>query len=264
MLTHMRIARHLSPSTNLPEFGVLAEDNFWTIAGNNPYENLELTGEFYPLEEVTLISPCAPHKIIGIALNFSGIQGYNPNMSEPLVFLKSPNTVTGPNTKVNIPFHSLKAWGEAELAVVIKRRASKIKRDSVDDYVLGFTIANDVTVSNIEGRDHHLARSKSVDGFCPIGPWIETDLTLSNLDINAFQNGELIRAGNTKDHHWNWREIVFQVSQWMCLEEGDVILTGNPPDINGWVYLEDEAKFEATISNIGTLTTYFSIADSKS
>ena len=263
MLTRMRIARHLSPFTKLPEFGVLIEDYFWTLVGNNPYGNLELSGEKFPLENVVLISPCVPSKVIGIALNFSGIQGYNPDMSEPLVFLKAPNTVTGPNSIVEIPFSSLKAWGEAELAVVIKKRASKIQRDEVDDHVLGFTIANDVSVSNIEGRDHHLARSKSVDGFCPIGPWIETDLTLSDLDIKAFQNSELIRAGNTKDHHWNWREIVFQVSQWMCLEEGDVILTGNPPDISGWVYLEDGAKFEATITQIGTLTTFFSIADSE-
>ena len=264
MIVSMRIARHLSPITNLPEFGVLIEDFFWSIKGNNPYENLELTGDKIPLKNVKLISPCAPKKIVGIALNFSGIQGYKPDMSEPLVFLKGPNTITGPDSMVKIPFHSLKAWGEAELAVVIKKRASKIRRDSVEDYVLGFTIANDVSVSNIEGRDHHLARSKSVDGFCPIGPWIETDLTLNNLEINAFQNGELIRTGNTKDHLWDWREIVFQVSQWMCLEEGDVILTGNPPDINGWVYLEDEAKFDVTISKIGTLTTFFSTADSKS
>lgn len=259
----MRIARHLSPITKLPEFGVLIDDFFWCIEGNNPYNNLDLTGDKYPLKNVKLIAPCAPQKIIGIALNFSGIRGHDPNMSEPLIFLKAPNTITGPDSIVEIPFHSLEAWGEAELAVVIKKRASKIRREFVDDYVFGFTIANDVSVSNVEGRDHHLARSKSVDGFCPIGPWIETDLSLNNLDINAFQNGELIRAGNTKDHHWNWREIVFQVSQWMCLEQGDIILTGNPPDINGWVYLDDGAKFEVTISNIGTLTTYFSINESK-
>ena len=259
----MRIARHLSPSTNLPEFGLLIEDHFWTIVGNNPYKSLELTGNNYPLVDVKLISPCAPSKIVGIAMNFSGIEGYNPDMLEPLVFLKTSNTVTGPDAKVIIPFPGLNAWGEGELAVVIKKKASKIKRDEVDDHVLGFTIANDVSVSNVEGRDHHLARSKSVDGFCPIGPWIETDLTLSDLEIKAFQNSELIRAGNTKDHHWNWREIVFQLSRWMCLEEGDVILTGNPPDISGWVYLEDGAKFEVTITNIGTLTTFFSIADSE-
>lgn len=255
----MRIARRLSPSTKHPEFGVVIEDNFCPIDGNNPFQDFQLTGEKYPLNINELISPCSPKKIVGIALNFSGIEGYNPDMSEPLVFLKASNTVTGPNAKVNIPFKSLNAWGEAELAIVIKKRATKIQKDSVDDYVLGFTIANDVSISNIEGRDHHLARSKSVDGFCPIGPWIETNLKLENLEINAFQDGELIRSGNTGDHHWNWREIVFQVSQWMCLDEGDVILTGNPPDIAGWVYLKDGAKFEATIANIGTLTSYFSI-----
>lgn len=257
MLAHMRVARYLSPNSTHPEFGILIDDRLWPISGNNPYLSLEMTGESYFSDEITLLAPCQPSKIVGIALNFSGITGYNPDMLEPLVFLKGPNSVTGPNSHVEIPFTNLKVWGEAELAVVIKKRTSKIQFNSVEDHVLGFTVANDVTISNIENRDHHLARSKNIDGFCPIGPWIETDLSLSNFEISAVQNGEKIRAGNTKDHHWSWKEIIFRVSQWMTLEEGDVILTGNPPDVNGWVYLEDEAVFEATINGIGTLSTYF-------
>lgn len=257
MLALMRIARQLSPVSNTPEYGVLNDNRFWTIQGNNPYQNLELTGESYPLQNSLLLSPCTPNKIVGIALNFSGIEGYNPEMSEPIVFLKGSNSVTGPNSRVEVPFPELKVWGEAELAIVIKKKTSKISYESVEEHVLGFTIANDVTVSNIENRDHHLARSKSIDGFCPIGPWIETDLTLTGLEICAFQNGVRIRFGNTRDHHWSWKEIVFRVSQWMTLEEGDVILTGNPPDLNGWVYLEDKSIFEASISGLGTLTTHF-------
>ena len=125
------------------------------------------------------------------------------------------------------------------------------------NFVLGVTIGNDVTVDNCDDRDHHLLRSKGANDFCPIGPWIETDFSPISWNIEAIQNGNVIRRGNTSDQFWQWPKILSKLSEWITLEPMDVILTGNPPAINPDKFINGPTEFIARIENIGELRTYF-------
>ena len=209
------------------------------------------------LSEVKLLAPCTPRKIIAMAINFSGIDGFSKDMSEPLVFIMPETCVCSPGKTVVNPFPGLPWWGEAELAVVIKKRARNVSLEKVGEYVLGFTIGNDVTVDNVEGRDHHLARSKCPDNFCPIGPWIDTEFDASDCVIEAVQNGEIIRRGRSSEQIWQWPEIIAWLSTWITLNPWDVVLTGNPPDTVGMRFLGSNDTYTARIVGLGELTNKF-------
>lgn len=215
------------------------------------------------LEEVELLAPCVPGKIVCVAINFRGIDGFSPTMSEPLVFVKPPSCIAAPQTLVENPFPDLPWWGEAELAVVIGRRMRNVAEADVRPGILGFTIANDTTVENVEHRDHHLARSKCPDNFCAVGPWIDTEFDASDCVIEAVQNGEVIRRGRSSEQFWQWPKIVSWLSTWMTLEPGDLVLTGNPPDTVGMRFLGDGDEYTARISGLGELTNRFALARSK-
>jgi hypothetical protein len=140
---------------------------------------------------------------------------------------------------------------------VIKKQMKNVSEKDVKDFVLGMTIGNDVTVENCDDRDHHLLRSKGADNFCPLGPWIETDFMRDSWDIEAIQNGTIIRRGHTKNHFWQWPKILSRLSEWITLEPMDVILTGNPPAISPDKVISGPTEFVARIEGIGELKTYF-------
>jgi 2-keto-4-pentenoate hydratase/2-oxohepta-3-ene-1,7-dioic acid hydratase in catechol pathway len=194
---------------------------------------------------------------VAVAINFPGIDGYSPKMSEPLVFVKPGTSVCNPGDPVINPFPELPWWGEAELGVVLRHRLRDATETEVQRAILGFTIGNDATVENVEGRDHHLARSKCPDTFCPLGPWIDTDFDAADCVIEAVQNGEVIRRGRSSQQVWQWPQIVRWLSTWMTLEPWDVILTGNPPDTVGMRYLHHADVYTARVSGLGELTNRF-------
>jgi len=251
----VRIVRYSTGNLDV-HWGVLVEGKVAEIIG-------DILGEWSVgavqanLNEVTLLAPCTPSKVVCVAINYAGIDGFSSKMREPLTFIKPGSSVVGPGTIVTNPFPDTRWWGEAELGVVMKRHAHKITESQVAEHVLGLTIGNDVTVENCDGRDHHLARSKGADGFCPIGPWIETDIPTQSLRIRAIQNGECIREGWSHEQFWSWSKVISQVSQWMTLNPYDVVLTGNVPDTVGMRYLDQGALFDAEISGIGVLSTTF-------
>ncbi len=214
----------------------------------------ELVGK---LGSVKLLAPCLPTKVPAIAINFPGIDRYTPDMMEPLVFLKPGTSVCGPGDSVINPFPGLRWWGEAELGVVIKHTLRNVSEDNVRDGILGFTIGNDASVENVEARDHHLARSKASDTFCPLGPWIDTEFDASDCLIEAVQNGEVIRRGRTSQQVWQWPKIVSWLSHWMTLEPWDVVLTGNPPDTVGMRFIQHGDTYTARIQGLGELTNPF-------
>jgi len=195
-----------------------------------------------------------------MAINFPGIDHYSPDMSEPMVFIKPSTCVCDPGDEIVNPFPGLSMWGEAELGVVIKNRLLKATSQEVKDGILGFTIGNDVTVGNVEGRDHHLARSKCPDRFCPLGPWIDTEFDASNCLIQAVQNKEVIREARSTQQVWQWPKIIEWLSSWLTLEPWDVILTGNPPDTVGMRFIEDGDIYTARVEGLGELTNTFRIA----
>lgn len=212
---------------------------------------------FGDVDAAKLLAPCVPGKVPAIAINFPGIDNYSIDMREPLVLLKPGSSVCGPGDAVINPFPELPWWGEAELGVVIRRRMRDVSENDVRGYVLGFTIGNDTSVENVDGRDHHLARSKAPDTFCPIGPWIDTEFDATDCLIEAIQNGEVIRRGRTSQHVWKWPKILSWLSSWMTLEPWDVVLTGNPPDTVGMRFIEHGDIYTARIGGLGELTNPF-------
>ena len=238
--------------------GVFENNDVYILTGDpfNKYSKGECVGT---IDDVKLLAPCIPSKVIAIAINFKEIDGFNPNMKEPMVFIKPPTTVCGPNTIIENPFPELPMWGEAELGVVIKNVSSNSTEDEIKDGIFGFTIANDVTIENIEKRDHHLARSKCPDNFCPIGPWIDTDFDASDCLIEAAQNGEIIRRGRSSEQFWQWPKIISWLSTWITLNPWDIVITGNPPDIGGLRLLSDGDIYTAQIEGLGKLTNKFLI-----
>ncbi len=254
----MKIIRYEQKGVQEPAFGFLEEDDIYRLTGDplSVAEKGPLVGK---LGEVRLLSPCLPGKIVAVAINFPGIGGYSPEMTEPLVFIKPASCIANPGGTIVNPFPDLPWWGEAELGVVIKKRLRNISLDNVSEGIFGFTIGNDVTVENVERRDHHLARSKCPDGFCPLGPWIDMAFDASDCLIEAVQNGEVIRRGRSSQQVWQWPQIIWWLSTWITLEPWDVVLTGNPPDTVGMRFLSDGDTYTARIDGLGALTNYFII-----
>ncbi|MBI1870513.1 MAG: fumarylacetoacetate hydrolase family protein [Chlamydiae bacterium] len=251
----MRLVRYKSNEGH-PEYGCVEGSDVYRVSGD-PLVKVERKEKVGTLDLVSLLAPCRPNKILAIAINFPGIDGYSSMMNEPLVFLKSSTSVCGPGEAVINPFPALPWWGEAELAVVIKKPLKNILENQVREGILGFTIGNDVTVENVDHRDHHLARSKCPDQFCPIGPWIDTDFDPSDCLIEAIQNGEVIRRARSSAQVWQWPKIVSWLSTWITLEPWDVILTGNPPDTVGMHFVQHGDIYTARVEGLGELTNQF-------
>jgi 2-keto-4-pentenoate hydratase/2-oxohepta-3-ene-1,7-dioic acid hydratase in catechol pathway len=257
----LRLVRYATTIAGQPAFGCVQGDDVYQIKGD-PLDGFEPAERVGPLEGLRILAPCRPTKIVAVAINFPGIDGYSETMLEPMVFVKPGTCVCDPGDIVLNPFPDLPWWGEAELAVVIKSRLRDASAEEVTDSVLGFTIGNDVTVENVEGRDHHLARSKCPDLFCPLGPWIDTEFDSTNCLIEAVQNGEVIRRARSSEQVWQWPRIIAWLSSWMTLEPWDVVLTGNPPDTVGMRFLNDGDTYTARIEGLGELTNRFHVKES--
>ena len=147
---------------------------------------------------------------------------------------------------------------EAELAVVIAKKAKNIETVEVDDYILGYTCANDVSARDCQKKlDKQWARGKSFDTFCPTGPWIETDLDPQNCKISSVLNGVVMQKSNTADMIFSVKEIVSYLSKNMTLKPGTIILTGTPEGVGfarkDPIYLKDGDEIEIKIEGIGSL-----------
>jgi 2-keto-4-pentenoate hydratase/2-oxohepta-3-ene-1,7-dioic acid hydratase in catechol pathway len=252
----LKIIRYKLTEDDQVEWGIVEDDKVYQLLGD-PLTNASPGPFIASLDAVRLLAPCSAKKILAMAINFPGIGGYSPEMTEPLVFLKPGTCICNPGDQVVNPFPELPWWGEAELAVVVKKTMRQVSPEEVKKGILGFTIANDTTVENVEGRDHHLARSKCPDDFCSLGPWIDTDFDASDCLIEAVQNGEVIRRGRSSQQVWQWPQIISWLSTWITLEPWDLVLTGNPPDTVGMRFLEDGDLYTARIEGLGELTNQF-------
>lgn len=251
----MKIVRYQSATAEV-SYGILEDGMVYELIGviTENFTAGKLVGK---LDSFNILAPCEPTKVICAAVNFPGTSHFKGSMSEPLFFIKPATSVTGMDAHVKNPFPDKRWWGEAELGIVIKKQMKNVPESEVKNFVLGVTIGNDVTVDNCDDRDHHLLRSKGVNDFCPIGPWIETDFSPMSWNIEAIQNGSVIRRGNTSNQFWQWPKILSKLSEWITLEPMDVILTGNPPAINPDKFINGPTEFIARIENIGELRTYF-------
>ena len=171
------------------------------------------------------------------------------------MFFKPSTSVTGPNMSVrNYLLRNI--WGEAELAIVIGKRTSRVSEADAMNSIFGYTIANDVSADNLYDWDHHLARSKGADTFCPLGPWIDTDFVPRGQRIDAYQNGELLRRGTLDQRLFGEAVLISLLSRWMTLEPWDVILTGAPVRVRPRLYLKNGDEFRCVIEGLGELVNH--------
>lgn len=193
-----------------------------------------------------------PSKIICIGLNYID-HAEELNMSvpeEPIIFLKPSSSVIGNNEEIQYPEMSVRVDYEAELAIIIGRKAKNIESSEARDHIKGYTCFNDVTARDLQEKDGQWTRAKSFDTFSSIGPHIETDLDPDNLEIKAYLNGKLKQSSTTKNFIFRINDIVSFVSRVMTLNEGDIISTGTPPGV-GPMEVGDEIIVE--IEGIGKL-----------
>ena len=210
------------------------------------------TGKIVELNKIKILSPVTPSKIVGLAYNYKDLVGDKENYSEPLIFLKPSASIIGMNDEVIIP-KNRRTWGEVELAIVIGTEAKNVLSKNANNYIFGYTVANDITMQNIDSRDHHLANSKGCDTFCPLGPWIVTNVNTSNLSLTNHIDDKLFQEGNTSNRIVDDFEAVSLVSHYMTLNPGDIIITGTPKNaMNSLLY--DQSEISITVEDIGTLT----------
>ncbi len=224
-----------------------------TAIKGHPFGAFELSTARFPLGEVRLLAPVLPSKVIGIGKNYAEHareMGAEPP-AEPVVFLKPSTSVIGPGDPITYPALSNDVHHEAELAVVIGRLCREVPLERAAEVVLGYTAANDVTARDLQRTDAQWTRAKGFDGFCPIGPWIVTDVDPNDLALSCTVNGELRQDGRTSDMLRGVSELVAYVSAVMTLLPGDVLLTGTPAGV-GPVAAGDQIVIE--IEGIGSLT----------
>lgn len=213
--------------------GIPAADATVEILESHPFGELKTTGESFPLTDVRLLPPMTPTKIIGIGKNYADhakeMGGEVP--AEPVCFLKPSTSLIGSGDAIRLPWQSEHVEHEVELAVVISRIAHNVDKEEALDYVLGYTIANDVSARDIQKKDGQWTRAKGFDTFLPLGPWIATHVNPFKLDLQTLVNDEVKQSANTDLMVRDVAELVSWCSESMTLLPGDVILTGTPAGV---------------------------------
>ncbi len=250
----MKVARFATPGDD-PRYGVVDGDELVVLAADPMFAGFDTTGERIPLAEARLLAPVIPRsKVVCIGLNYADHRADMTMVDapeNPLMFLKPNTAVIGPGEAIKIPPVEGRITHESELVLVIGRIAKQVRAEDWRDYVFGFTIGNDVSARDQMFADGQWARAKGYDTFAPIGPWIETELDPSNLEISSTVDGEPRRHGNTKDLIHSLPDIVAYASDVWTLLPGDIIMTGTPSGLGGFL---PGQTVDITIEGIGTLS----------
>ena len=231
--------------------GVVEGDAVRALAGTF-FENPVPSGEEVPLDDVRLLAPVLPSKVVCLGKNYAAhaaeFGGEVPE--EPLVFLKPSTSVAGPGDPIPLLPISNRVDYEGELAVVIGRIARNVRAEEAFRYILGYTCGNDVTLRDLQKKDEQWARAKGFDGSCPLGPWVETELDPIDVHLETRLNGEVRQSASTSDMVFGVATIIEFVTEFMTLLPGDVIMTGTPEGVGK---LEPGDKVEVEIDGIGVL-----------
>jgi 2-keto-4-pentenoate hydratase/2-oxohepta-3-ene-1,7-dioic acid hydratase in catechol pathway len=254
----VRIARFSVPDQT-PRYGVIEgdpadADAVITELAGFPLPPFELGATRHRLAQVRLLAPVVGSKIVAVGKNYADHvreMGGDEPPADPVLFLKPSTSIVGPDDAIALPGLSNDVHHEAELAVVIGGIVRRVPVERALDAVLGYTCANDVTARDLQRSDGQWARAKGFDTFCPLGPWIETELDPSDLSVECTVNGELRQAGRTRDLLRGVAELIAFASAVMTLLPGDVLLTGTPAGV-GPIRAGD--RVDVTIEGIGTLS----------
>ena len=199
-----------------------------------------------------LLCPVTPSKILCIGRNYAAHAKELGNAvpSEPLLFLKPPSALLGPGQTILLPAESARVEHEAELGVVIGKRCRNVAREDALAHVFGYTCVGDITARDLQKKDVQFTRAKGFDTFCPVGPWIVTDVDPANVRVRCRVNGELRQDGSTSDMIFDVPSVIAYASRMMTLEAGDLLVTGTPEGVGPLV---DGDALEIDIEAIGVL-----------
>lgn len=229
----------------------LADDATVTLISDEPFGQWEPEGAI-KLKGAELRAPVAPTKIVCVGINY---RTHAEEMGhavphEPVIFLKPPTAINSPGGEIRLPPGVGRVDYEAELAVVIGRRTRNATPGQAEANILGYMCANDITARDLQRIDGQWTRAKGFDGFCPLGPWVETDVDPSDLLVECYVNGERKQSARTSDMIFDVPALVSFISGVMTLVPGDVVLTGTPGGIGA---LQAGDTVEVRIEGVGSL-----------
>jgi len=256
----MKIVRFIR--NHKENYGIMLEDGIQGISGS-PFEDFKGQHISYRISEVRLLAPCVPSKIVALGVNYKshGDEMQSELPAEPLIFLKPPTSVIGPEDKIVYPAMSQRVDYEGELGIVIKSLTRHVSREEAKDHILGYTCLNDVTARDLQSIDKQWTRAKGFDTFCPIGPCIETEIDPADLSLGTYLNGEVKQITRTSQMIFGVYETVSFISRVMTLLPGDVIATGTTSGIGP---MKPGDTVEVKIEGIGTLRNYVAAPDRNS
>ncbi|RME87461.1 MAG: FAA hydrolase family protein [Anaerolineae bacterium] len=247
----MRIVRY-QVNNAPPRYGWLSEGLIGEIKGDifGEYRREEAT---IPLDDAHLLAPACPSKIVCVGRNYAAhAREHNAEVPKvPILFMKPPSAIINPGDPILLPPQSQQVEHEGELVVVIGKRARHLTPEGAKDYILGYTIGNDVTARDLQRLDNQWTRAKGFDTFCPFGPWIDTDFDPSDAVITCRVNGQLRQMASTRDMIFNVGSLLAFISSIMTLEPGDLIFTGTPAGVGP---LHEGDVVEVEIEGLGKLS----------
>lgn len=251
----MRICRFTTSEFHAPRFGIIEGESIRPLTQGETIASFPSprTDGPIPLATARLVAPVAPSKIVCIGRNYKdhAAEMGNPMPPEPLLFLKAPSAIIGNGETILLPPESSQVEHEGELGVVIGRTASHVEDD--DDalsFVLGYTCVNDVTARDLQRKDVQFTRAKSFDTFCPVGPFIVTDIDPSDLQVTTRVNGDVRQSSRTSAMAFPVTHLIRYISQIMTLLPGDLISTGTPSGVSA---LKTGDVVDVAVSGVGRL-----------
>ena len=238
------------------EYYGLVEEKIYPLSGDM-FCQYQLSSSGFNLEEVKLLPPCQPSKIILVGLNYYDHIQESSSASqipeEPVIFIKPPSSLIATEEEIIHPPMVKRLDFEAELALVIKSRCKNISPEQAKKHIFGYTCLNDITARDLQKKDVQWSRAKGFDTFCPLGPFICKDIHPGNLKIESYLNGKVQQSSNTNQMIFSVEKIVSFISKVMTLLPGDIISTGTPAGVNS---LAPGDTIEIKIEHIGTLRNY--------
>jgi 2-keto-4-pentenoate hydratase/2-oxohepta-3-ene-1,7-dioic acid hydratase in catechol pathway len=248
----MKLCQFLPPGSDSSVFGRLEDDSLLQITAA-PWEKWTQETKRYRIAECRLLAPVAPSKIVCVGRNYAAHAAElgNAMPKEPMIFLKPPSAVIGPDEPIVIPRYSQRVEHEGELGLVIGRKCAHLgEQDDPLKYVLGYTCVNDVTARDLQKADVQFTRAKGFDTFCPVGPHIETQLDPRDVLVETRVSGTLRQSGRTSLMTFSAAYLVRWISRMMTLLPGDLIATGTPAGVGPLVHGD---TVEVSVAGIGML-----------
>jgi 2-keto-4-pentenoate hydratase/2-oxohepta-3-ene-1,7-dioic acid hydratase in catechol pathway len=250
----MKIVRFRDGTSGQARYGLVDGETVYAASGD-PFAGGLTRGEVVgPLAEVDLRTPVQPGKIVCVGLNYAAhVTENDPTRQvpdEPVLFMKPPSALVPAGAPISIANPDHRTDYEAELVVVIGKQASRVAEAAAKQYVLGYTCGNDVSDRDLQKKDGQWVRAKGFDTYCPLGPWIETDLDVRDVKVESRLNGEVRQSQRTSSMIFGPDFLVSYISNVMTLEPGDVIMTGTPEGVGA---MKPGDMIEVEVGGVGVL-----------